>query len=108
MRPFDHAGDRRATFLNGNLLCDRNDPGSVRHSSANCGAVHLHVCFADGVFEKSDDERIRLRALAPPTNEDVDSVACKVVRRMAKLLERHFTEHRPTTSITLWLRLRPS
>jgi hypothetical protein len=51
--------------------------------------VHLHVCFADGVFTKDDDDRIRFGALEPPTDSDVESVARKAVRRVAKLIERH-------------------
>jgi hypothetical protein len=54
--------------------------------------VHLHVCFADGVFAQDGDGRIRFRAIEPPTDAEVESVAHKVVRRVAKLLERHQTD----------------
>jgi hypothetical protein len=51
--------------------------------------VHLHVCFTDGVFAKDDDDRVRFRALEPPPDDDIDSVARQVVRRVTRLLERH-------------------
>jgi hypothetical protein len=70
----------------------RSQPGAVvfvqRFGSFANLNVHLHVCFADGVFEK-DDDRIRFRALESPTDADVNAVARPVVRRVAKLLERH-------------------
>jgi hypothetical protein len=51
--------------------------------------VHLHVCFSDGVFAKDDADRIRFRALGPPSDSDVDSIARKAAERVAKLLDRH-------------------
>jgi hypothetical protein len=74
----------------------RGEPGAVvfvqRFGSFANLNVHLHVCFSDGVFANDDKGRLRFRALCPPTDDDVESVAHKVAGRVAELLERHQTD----------------
>jgi hypothetical protein len=54
--------------------------------------VHLHACFADGVFAKDDDDRVRFHSLAPPDDADIDSIARKVVRTISLVFDRHQLE----------------
>ena len=54
--------------------------------------VHYHALVPDGVFAKDDAGVPRFIQLGPPTDEEVASLAGKIVRRVAKILARHLEE----------------
>ena len=50
--------------------------------------VHFHSLVLDGVYEASPDGPVRFRPLPPPDDAEVEDVARRVGRRLARLLER--------------------
>jgi hypothetical protein len=63
----------------------RAHPAVQRFGSFANLNVQLHVCFSDGVFAPGGEDRVRFRALAAPTDGEVEAVLRKVVRRVAQI-----------------------
>jgi hypothetical protein len=50
--------------------------------------VHFHSLVLDGVYEPDSDGAVRFRPLPPPADAEVERVARRVARSLARLLER--------------------
>ena len=50
--------------------------------------VHFHSLVLDGVYEESPEGAVRFRPLPPPDDDEVERVARRVARGLARLLER--------------------
>lgn len=49
---------------------------------------HFHTLVPEGVWHESPDGSIRFHPLPPPTDEDIEMLAGRIVRRTARLLAR--------------------
>ena len=50
--------------------------------------VHFHLLALDGVYDPGDPQSPRFRPLPPPDDDEVAGVCARIVRRLARLLER--------------------
>jgi hypothetical protein len=50
--------------------------------------VHFHSLILDGIYEESPDGAVAFRPLPPPDDDEVERVARRVARGLARLLER--------------------
>jgi hypothetical protein len=50
--------------------------------------VHFHTLALDGAYRPSDDRSLRFRAAPPPTDEELERVLSRVVRGIARVIER--------------------
>lgn len=50
--------------------------------------LHFHTLIPDGVWQKQPDGTVRFHRLLPPTDDDVERIAARVVRRTARILGR--------------------
>lgn len=78
--PVGHAGavsaiQRFGSFLNANL--------------------HFHTLIPDGVFEEMADGSVLFHALPPPSDDDVQTLAARIVRRTARILARRDRDNEP-------------
>lgn len=70
----------------------RGHAGSVgvpqRFGSFGNANWHAHVVIPDGVFTEADDGRVDFHRLPPLTDDDVATLAARIVRRTARILAR--------------------
>lgn len=50
--------------------------------------LHFHTVIPEGVWHEQADGSVAFHALPPPTDEDVDVLAARIVRRVTRLLAR--------------------
>jgi hypothetical protein len=51
--------------------------------------VHFHTLALDGAYRRSADDRaLRFHPVPPPTDEDLEQILSRVVRGIARLIER--------------------
>ncbi|MEK7862303.1 MAG: transposase zinc-binding domain-containing protein, partial [Chloroflexota bacterium] len=50
--------------------------------------LHFHTLIPDGVWQEHPDGTVTFHALPPPTDDDVERLAARVVRRTARILSR--------------------
>ncbi|MBA3822109.1 MAG: transposase zinc-binding domain-containing protein, partial [Deltaproteobacteria bacterium] len=70
----------------------RGHAGSIsvpqRFGSFGNANWHAHVVIPDGVFAEADDGRMHFHRLPPPTDDDIATLAARIVRRTARILAR--------------------
>lgn len=62
-------------------------PRQLGGSFANCN-LHFHTLIPEGVWHEQADGSVTFHALPPPTDEDVEALAVRIVRRVTRLLAR--------------------
>jgi hypothetical protein len=50
--------------------------------------IHFHTLVLDGTYRLEADRTLRFRAAPPPTNEELERVLSRVIRGIARLIER--------------------
>jgi hypothetical protein len=62
--------------------------GVQRFGSFLNANLHFHTLIPDGVWQERPDGTVAFHPLPPPTDDDVEALAARVVRRTARILAR--------------------